>query len=503
MSAAQKLGTIITTDDSPSITSFSFVINEKNPVKRGQFVSVETSEGIMIATVVNIFKTNRYFESAGSVKEYNKSAELQFAFPIKEWEYTIAEARALGVFTSDKRVERPSFPPSPGTDVTEVETDLLGNFLGLDREHGIELGDVQQHKLKAKFNLTKMIQKHIAVLAISGAGKSYAVSVLMEELLERTAKQGRVALLVIDNHGEYVSFAEDPNYKGSVKVIDADKIKIGVRNLTERIFASLLPNMSPAQVRVLGKILSGMKKAGEVFTIGDIIDAVKVNEDISKSTKEALMGWLFELEQMKIFDKLDEPSVEDLLAPGKMVIINLRNVLDLRKKQLIVAYISRRLFNFRREGRVPPYLEIIEEAHNYAPEKTKAENSLSKSIIETLAREGRKFFANLCLISQRPIQLSTTALSQCNTQIILKVTNPYDLDHIGKSSESLSKQVLDIISSLKVGEALVIGEATNYPVFVKIRQRRSKESHGTKLEDYAILWEKKAGGKLAKGSEFL
>lgn len=170
---------------------------------------------------------------------------------------------------------------------------------------------------------------------------------------------------------------------------------------------------------------------------------------------------------------------------------------------MIVNYISRRLFDLRKQGLCPPYLEIIEEAHNFCPEGTRAEHALSRNIIETLAREGRKFYANICLISQRPIQLSTTALSQCNTQIILKVTNPYDLDHIKKSSEAITGSTLDIVSSLKVGEALVIGEAANYPIFIKIRERKSLESHGTNLEDYSILYEKKLGKGLAKGEEFI
>ena len=50
---------------------------------------------------------------------------------------------------------------------------------------------------------------------------------------------------------------------------------------------------------------------------------------------------------------------------------------------------------------------------------------------------------------------------------------------------------------------MVVGEAVNYPVFVKIRKRKSLESHGTNLEDYSILYEKKLGKGLAKAEEFL
>lgn len=498
----EELGTVITTPTGPSDSSFSFVINlEKKAVKRGQYIAVETDEGTMVAHVTNIYKTNRYFESAGAVQEYNKAGELYSAFPVKEWEYTIADAKPLGVYSKEGMLNRPSFPPSPGNVITEVDDKMLNKFLGLDQGKGIDLGTVQQHELRASFNLTRMIQKHMAILAISGAGKSYATAVLIEELLSRESKSGRIALFAIDTHGEYADLQKDPNFGKNVKVIDATKVKIGVKNLNEKIFAALLPKMSPVQIRELGKVMASLRiQAGE-YTIADILSYIKESSEVSKATAEALTGWLGGLDKLGVFSTKDSPKATDLLEQGKLVILDFKDILDLRRKQLIVNYLSRKLFNLRRLGKVPPYLQIIEEAHNFCPEGARAEAALSRGIIETLAREGRKFYANICLISQRPIQLSTTALSQCNTQIILKVTNPYDLDHIGKSSESISRSTLDIVSNLKVGEALVVGEAVNYPVFVKIKKRKSRETHGTKLEDYAILYENR--NQLAKGKEFL
>jgi len=96
------------------------------------------------------------------------------------------------------------------------------------------------------------------------------------------------------------------------------------------------------------------------------------------------------------------------------------------------------------------------------------------------------------LISQRPVRLSTTVLSQANTNIILRVTNPYDLEHIKQSSECITSEVAEMISSLPVGEALIVGEAVNHPIFVKIRKRRSRESaHGISLEEAARGFEKR------------
>ena len=148
------------------------------------------------------------------------------------------------------------------------------------------------------------------------------------------------------------------------------------------------------------------------------------------------------------------------------------------------------MFHNRREKKIPPFLLVLEEAHQFVPEKTSREEAISRSIIRTIAREGRKFGASLCLISQRPIQLDTTTLSQCNTHLILRITNPYDLKHIGESSEGLDSRSLEIITSLRVGEALIVGEATNAPLFFRIRPSNSAESrHEKSLEKAAEEFE--------------
>ncbi len=113
------------------------------------------------------------------------------------------------------------------------------------------------------------------------------------------------------------------------------------------------------------------------------------------------------------------------------------------------------------------------------------ELAISRPIIETIAREGRKFFTSLVLISQRPVKMSTTALSQCNTHIIMKVLNPYDLDFIGRSSEGIDRSTLSAITALGVGEAVIVGNAVNHPIFIKIRQRKTTTMDTQTLEESA------------------
>jgi hypothetical protein len=169
-------------------------------------------------------------------------------------------------------------------------------------------------------------------------------------------------------------------------------------------------------------------------------------------------------------------------------VIDLSGFVRLNEKQIIVTYFARKLFNARHRGKIPPFILVVEEAHQFCPEGTERQHALSKGIIQTIAREGRKFHASLVLISQRPIQLSTTALSQCNTHILLRIVNPYDLKHIGESSEAITSDLIKTLPGLQVGEAIITGNAVNHPLFVQIRQRKSKESSrlGMGFEDAIV-----------------
>ena len=101
--------------------------------------------------------------------------------------------------------------------------------------------------------------------------------------------------------------------------------------------------------------------------------------------------------------------------------------------------------------------------------------------------------ACLCLISQRPKRLSTTALSQCNSKMILNIKNPYDLKHLMDSSEAITKEYASLISSLGVGEMLLMGTVVNYPVFIDVRERKFRSNiEEVSLAQVCIGWQKKS-----------
>ncbi|MEM3690358.1 MAG: ATP-binding protein, partial [Candidatus Micrarchaeia archaeon] len=460
-----------------STTEFSFVVNNSK-VRKGHYVQIEAEDGLLIGFVTDITRANRYFERAESVAEYERGGEpLLKNFPTTEWEYTVADVRILGTYR-EENLFRNAFPPAPGSKVSLADENILTRILGFDPA-GLFIGEVEHHKIDVKLNLNRLLQKHFAILAMSGAGKSYLASVIIEELLDRTPEQGRVAVIIVDVHGEYGGFKSTPEYASKTNVFDGRKVRIGVSRISPQMLREFLPQLSSAQKRDIENILIELKQEkktkGELFDLDDVIQRVQ-ESDTKETTKASLAATLYSLKSMRLFGRNDSPSVHELAQPGKLSVIDLSEINELRKKQFIVAYFARKLFAARKKERIPPFVLLVEESHNFAKEKASKEDMISKSIIEKIAREGRKFGASIGLISQRPVQLSTTALAQANTHIIMRVTNPNDIKHIGEGCEALDESMLKNITTLRVGEALIVGEALNFPVFVKIRKRKSKKS---------------------------
>lgn len=503
-----KLGTVISMMDSPNTTKFAFVINDDaiGLVRKGQFIEVQHETGKLIGVVNDIFRSNRYFERAESVAEYERAGMLSSHFPINEWSYTIAECRIMGIFDG-KLLHRCFFPPAPGSDVSTVDEQMLSTYLGF-KDNGLTIGKLLNHDVDVKLGLSRLFQKHVAILAMSGAGKSYLMSVLLEELLDRPAEHGRIGVVVFDMHGEYASMRNSYKFSSYITVYDASKVRIGTKSAQPEMFP-FFHQLSGPQKRMLNSVFQEYRHKALIehkfFSIKDLMIGISdVNDKKPISTRDTLLDHLDSLHKMRLFGKVDDPSVSALVKPGHISIISFKEIDSEKKKQLIVAYFARRLFNAVKKGRIPPFILVVEEAHNFAAEGVKREEMLSKREIERIAREGRKFGASLCLITQRPVRLSTTALSQCNTHIILRVSNPYDIKHIGESSEGIDNYMLNSITSLKTGEALIVGEAVVQPIFVRVRKRKYDfHTTGIDLETLAKEYEQRQQQKREDVEAFL
>ncbi len=115
-------------------------------------------------------------------------------------------------------------------------------------------------------------------------------------------------------------------------------------------------------------------------------------------------------------------------------------------------------------GKSQPLLIVLEEAHSYLKS---GENSISSRTVQMIAKEGRKYGVGLLLVTQRPSELDETVLSQCGTMIALRMNNSKDRGHIKSAVQDELQSMVDLLPSLRTGEALISGEAVKIPSRVK------------------------------------
>ena len=193
---------VISTVYPPNTQKFLFVVSD-GELDKGAFVEARSEDGSLIGMITSLVKANRYFERADSVKSFEKyGASIAEQLPAGEREYLVAEVKALSVHGKGLQ-KRPSKPVSPGTEVFLAGEQSLRRLLGFDFDNGLKLGELEHHALPVSLSLDKLLRKHLAILSISGGGKSYAASCLLEELLDRPPEKGRVAVVLLDVHGEY------------------------------------------------------------------------------------------------------------------------------------------------------------------------------------------------------------------------------------------------------------------------------------------------------------
>lgn len=392
----------------------------------------------------------------------------------------------------------PRTPAPPGTEVKKADANLLREVF--EQKNGIKIGSIlTEPDVPVKLDVNKMVSRHLAILAMTGAGKSNATSVIIDQLL---AIGGTI--LIFDMHSEYGR----TNFPNGQKKTILPKINPRDLNLNEYKQLANIGENATNQIKYLRdahEYANDLVKDGEVT---DFIDTMleqlettltKLENEENKRTShvDAVRQVIFKMEDLKskyvkILDSVDVDDIIDTIESGKVNIMGLGSI-DERMMDILVDHTLNNILNRRRNAITNsrgktldyPIFCIIEEAHMLASEKR---STKSKYTIGKIAREGRKFGVGLCLISQSPKSLDSEALSQVNNMIILRLVEPGDQTHVQRSSESLSEDLLKQLPSLNIGEAIIVGQMTKIPTMVKIDEFKGK-TIGNDL-DIVGLWQK-------------
>ena len=460
-----------------SLSEVSF-ISDKMP-NVGEYVIVEYEGKKVLGMIENLVRGSE----ALNVDINDFDAIKTISNLIRDDNYIKGKVKLLGDVNDNLRL--PKVPVLPGTEIKLADDEILNDIFNV--QNPLKLGTlVNQSEVDVNVEANPILSRHLAILAMTGAGKSNTVSVLIDQILKYN-----VPIFVFDMHGEYVG-AEFPN--GDVNVI---KPKINPHYMAFFEIKKLvnIPSNAYIQERIFRhafKLAKEQIESGKATTnnflqlMYDILDIESRDEDSDKKIIDVMNKIDDSMDRYsKLFDK-NAGNILTNIQQGKVNVLDLSQV-DESVASVLVSHILRnslqRSKDAAHKGDKDSLLKnsvffILEEAHILAPNKR---DSDSKRWIQRVAREGRKFGLGLCLVSQSPKTVDHDALSQMNNMIILRLVEPEDQRHVQSASESLSQDLVNQLPSLNVGEAIVLGLMSRVPTLVKIDEFKGRR-HGDDMD---------------------
>lgn len=462
-------------ETSPTHVTF---ISDKIP-QVGEYVTLEYDEKQILGMIETMVRGNvSLTDDISNVKTVEMITNLEG----NEY-YIKGKIKILGDIDDNLRL--PRTPAPPGTPVTLADKNTLKEVFEVNNP--LKIGSlINQDDVDVKVNANSILTRHLAILAMTGAGKSNTVSVLIDGLLDY-----EMPIFIFDMHGEYVG-AEFQN--GDINVIQPS-INPHYMTFSEIKKLANISNNAFKQERYFRK---AFKKANKLIEQGqnntndflkivrNVLTEMYNNDEISSGEKNDIQGVLNKVEDLiekyaNLFDT-NKGNIISNIQVGKVNILNLSQT-DEYAAEVLVSHILRnslqRRKNYYNNSSTQtldfPVFFILEEAHILAPKRRESD---SKFWIQRVAREGRKFGLSLCLVSQSPKTIDSDALSQMNNMIILRLVEPEDQRHVQSASENLSEDLVKQLPSLNIGEAILLGLMTKVPTLVKIDEFKGRRYGG-------------------------
>ncbi len=342
----------------------------------------------------------------------------------------------------------------------------------------------------------RVVARHLAILAMTGGGKTVAARRILRELIERG-----YPLLILDPHGDYLGLRQKRElFKDTTVQLLYPHIAMTEQNrhIVEILINKMTEGLTEPQKEVLAELLSGVDPVDGESVLRYI---KRLQEALGRKTGQAgdkrklptlavcrrqlgavenrleRMEWTNERMRQRLkqlhFEQMSDPQgrPEAIVAPKTVSILYLGGY-DHLTQTTIASILLEALYEHRADlsNRIPPFLAVIEEAHTFIPSSREGKADVpSLETIRKLITEGRKFGTGLVLVSQRPSRVDETILSQCNSFLILRLVNPRDQNFVKQIMENLSEQDARMLPGFGPGQGIISGQAVRFPLLVRIR----------------------------------
>ena len=398
-------------------------------------------------------------------------------------------------------------------------------------------------------DINDLLGKHTAIMGSTGSGKSGTVAAILHAIIDRgvnaSYQNWHPQVIILDPHNEYgaafpghMRLCTDENtlnlpywlfnleetvslFVGKTEEAATSQTNI-IKNalITARKESATIIGLSPDEITtdspipyILGNPdgLNDFGKRDGVLDEVGFVGAInkqrptgenrqqhdgfnKVIRKIDSLCKDSRMRFM-----MQSWNGITDPFtdiVKQFLGEANHVrIVDLsgvpNEVAGAASSVIARTLFSVKLWQTREEREKNPVLLVCEEAHRYVPNRGEAQYEAAQDAIRRLAKEGRKYGIGLMLISQRPSEVEATVLSQCNSWIVMRITNDTDRSHVHSILPDGLAGLTKILSGLRRREAIFVGQAAMLPSRIMIRDlvKEGKELPRSQDIDFDKGWQ--------------
>ena len=416
--------------------------------------------------------------------------------------------------------------PALGDLIYKCSHEELQKAYSWDNEETIRIGKIHQDQsIEAVIRVNEMLGKHFAVLGSTGTGKSCSTALLLRQILDKNP-EGHVVL--IDPHNEYTKC-----FGNMAEVISVNELQLPFWFLTfEEIVEVLVGDRKgrSKEIEILADLIpmakaryANAKRGGRLamrtsdnanfsvdaplpYRISDIMDLL--NEHMGRLDMKNSIGPYKVLKarieavtsDVRYGFMFGSTTVQDQMAAilgrlfripvnGRPITIIEMTGLPSEVINVVVSVIARMAFDFAlwSGGKVPITI-VCEEAHRYIPADSKMGFEPTKRSLAKIAKEGRKYGVSLGVISQRPSEIDSTILSQCNTLFVMRMANDLDQKIVLSAISDAASSLLEFLPSLGMGECIVFGDGVTLPVRMRFDRLDDKYLPRSSTAKFTESW---------------
>jgi uncharacterized protein len=414
--------------------------------------------------------------------------------------------------------------PVPGSEVYAVSSSDMKQVYAADARAHVEIGTVFPTKdIRGALYVDAMLGKHFALLGSTGTGKSTSAALILHKICD-IAPEGHIVM--IDPHGEYSAA-----FKGNGALFDVNNLAMPywMMNFAEHceVFITSSGDERQIDADILARCLLQARSKNRIaesigkltvdapipYLLSDLTNIIQTEMGkLDKATNSApfmrLKGKIEELKAdprynfmfsgMLVGDTMADfvGKIFRLPSGGKPISIIDVSGVPSDITSTVVAVLSRLVFDYAiwsRNEPQRPILLVCEEAHRYIPSDRVSKDSAVRSILERIAKEGRKYGVSLGLITQRPSDLAEGVLSQCGTIISMRLNNDRDQAFVRAAMPEGARGFLDSIPALRNRECIICGEGVSIPIRVALDNLEEAKRPASEDPLFSQLWQETGG----------